>query len=154
MNECFDIIDEVISLNCSSLITHTLDLTMACLFCEDTIEGITADVTAEADWDDHLDDERMPEFLGFTSICHFSISSQFPVSIDISDPTECAKKSLIIVCRTKVNQGFCYIRLELDELGLYRPILCEQPSTCCWPQNKEMVLVSAMSLNRYIGYQI
>ena len=38
MDECFDITDEDISLNCSSLITHTLDLTMVCLFCEDAIE--------------------------------------------------------------------------------------------------------------------
>ena len=140
MNKCYDTIDEVISLDCSKLISHTLHLTMPCLFCEYDIEGITAEVTAEAEWDNHLDDERMPEFLGFTSIYHFSISSQFIVPIDISDQVECGKKSLIIVCKSKMYQGFCYIGLEPGESCLYRPIYRDQPKTCCWPQNKEMVV--------------
>ena len=139
MNECYDTIDEVIALDCSSPNTHTLHLNMPCLFCEDTIEGITAEVTAEAHWDAHLDDERMPEFLGFTNIYYLGISTQFPVLIDdISDQVECGKKSLIIVCKTKMYEGFCYIGLEPDEPCLYRPIYRDQPKTCCWPQNKDM----------------
>ena len=140
MNECYDTIIEIIALDCSPLISHTLDLTMPCLFCEREIEGITAEVTAEAEWDSHFDDEKMPEFLGFTGIDHLSIFSQSPMPIDTSDQVEFGKLNLIIVCKTKMNKGFCYIGLEPDEPCLYRPIYRKQPKTCCWPQNKEMMV--------------
>ena len=69
MNESSDNMDEIIALDTDcSIISHTLSCEMECPHCQQLILDIEVEVAAYAEWDNHLNDERMPQFLGFARI--------------------------------------------------------------------------------------
>ena len=142
MNQSSDNMDEVIALdNTSSIISHTLSCEIECPHCQQPIQDIKVEVAADAVWDNHLNDERMPQFVGFARILQVYVLNKLDSvfeRVDIRKLIEVEEKSLIIICKSKMNGGFCYIGFSTDEDRLYRPIYRENPGTCCWPQEKEM----------------
>ena len=53
---------------------------------------------------------------------------------------ENCSKSLLIIAKTRMNKGHCYIGFSVEDKKLYRPIYRNLPGTCCWPQDKSMEL--------------
>ena len=144
MNESSDNMDEIIALDTDcSIISHTLSCDMECPHCQQPILDIEVEVAAYAEWDNHLNDERMPQFLGFARIHQVSVLNKLDSileRIDVRNLIEIEEKSLIIICKSKMNGGFCYIGYSTDEGCLYRPMYRENPGKCCWPQEKDMAL--------------
>ena len=55
--------------------------------------------------------------------------------------------SLLIICKTKMNRGNCYVCLSLGEQKLYRPIFNEADKKCCWPKQ------SSMEIGGFYGFK-
>ena len=142
MNECHEDADEADCLNeLSDPICHTVGLTMECPHCENLIGGITARVSAYTEWDNHLNDKKKPNFLGFVEIDEVSIiNDPSAIQTNINDLSEGERKSLIIVCKTRISNGFCYIGFSPDEGCLFRPIYYEEPGTYFWPPEKSLTV--------------
>ena len=142
MNECHEDADEVGCLSVlSDPICHTIGLTMECPHCENLIGGITAQVSAYAEWDDCLNEEKKPHFLGFVEIDEVSIMhDSFPIPININNLSEGEKKSLIIICKTRIYNGFCYIGFSPNDRCLFRPIYCKEPGIYFWPPDKSLTV--------------
>ena len=142
MNECHEDADEVGCLSVlSDPICHTIGLTMECPHCENLIGGITAQVSAYAEWDDYLNEEKKPHFLGFVEIDEVSIMhDSFPIPININNLSEGEKKSLIIICKTRIYNGFCYIGFSPNDRCLFRPIYCKEPGIYFWPPDKSLTV--------------
>ena len=142
MNEYHEDGDEVGCLSVlSDPICHTVGLTMECPHCENLIGGITAQVSAYAEWDDYLNEEKKPHFLGFVEIDEVSIiHDSFAIPINIDNLSEGEKKSLIIICKTRIYNGFCYIGFSPNDRCLFRPIYCKEPGIYFWPPDKSLTV--------------
>ena len=142
MNEYHEDADEVGCLSVlSDPICHTVGLTMECPHCENLIGGITAQVSAYAEWDDYLNEEKKPHFLGFVEIDEVSIiHDSFAIPINIDNLSEGEKKSLIIICKTRIYNGFCYIGFSPNDRCLFRPIYCKEPGIYFWPPDKSLTV--------------
>ena len=57
--------------------------------------------------------------------------------------------SLLIICKSRMNKGNCYIGLSLEKQKLYRPIFSETESQCCWPKQSS----SSMEVGGFYGFQ-
>ena len=55
--------------------------------------------------------------------------------------------SLLIICKTGMYNGNCYIGLSLEEQKLYRPIFSEAENDCCWPKQ------STMEIGGFYGFE-
>ena len=95
------------------------------------------------EWDHHLSDERVPEFVGYTEVNVVPPYDPFWVPIkkeNLVPEVSFGSKSLLIVAKTKMNRGFCYMGLSLKDKCFYRPIHREAPSQCCWKSDEDMTV--------------
>ena len=121
----------------------TLFLTMPCPNCQTEMEDVEVNVEAYGEWDPHHNDETEPEFLGYTEVNVVPPYDPFWVPIkkeNLVPEVSFGSKSLLIVAKTKMNRGFCYMGLSLEHKCFYRPIHCEAPSQCCWKSDEDMTV--------------
>lgn len=73
--------------------------------------------------------------LHFSTMAQSFIASSVSTNIGPSIRTICLR----IICKSSMNNGFCYLGLEEATKRIFRPISNTVLQSCCWPQNNTSI---------------
>ena len=127
-------------------VNEKITTTMPCPNCKGWIENIELEVHAKCEWDNHSDDsdnDGEPSCNGFFDCTIKVLWPEFdndPLArwafspLGLEEVQTLKNKSLLMIVKTRMNGGHCYLGLSLEDNRIYRPIYNEAAGQCCWPK--------------------
>ena len=125
-------------------VNEIITTTMPCPNCKGCIEKI--ELRVQGEWDNHSDDsdnDREPSCNGFFDCTIYVRWPEFDTDplarlafspLGLEEVQTLKNKSLLMIVKTRMNGGHCYLGLSLEDKKMYRPIFNEAVGQCCWPK--------------------
>lgn len=113
-------------------VNENITTTMPCPNCKGRIENIEIEVRAEGEWDNFSDDsdnDRDPSCNGFFECTIKVLWPEFdndPLArwafspLGLEEVQTLKNKSLLMIVKTRMNGGHCYLGLSLEDNRIYR----------------------------------
>lgn len=133
-------------------IIEEVPITIQCLECDSDIE-IRVEVKAEPVWcEDDLENDRDPHVDHFDITWNGGISfeDQLNESLKIfgfERHVSIREVNIRIICKTVMNNGYCYIGYDEGNKRLLRPIFRTQTGQCCWPNARNFEIFNSYAFN-------